>query len=109
LDENNPAFSSFIIKPHLLNGLNHAEGKTDTIRGTVASKWKTEKGKITLEVEIPFNTSATVFIPGKENEELFESNVHAKEAEGVEYLDFTDGMHRLRVFSGKYKFSSELI
>lgn len=109
LDENNPAFSSFIIKPHLLNGLNQAEGKTETVRGTVASKWKTEDGKFTLEVEIPFNTSATVFIPGKENGELFEGKVHAKEAEGVEYLDFTDGMHRLRVFSGKYKFSSELI
>ena len=108
LDENNPAFSSFIIKPHLLDGLNYAEGKTETIRGTIASKWKIESGKFKFEVEIPFNTSAKVFIPTNENVELFEGSTPVKEAEGVEYIGYSEGMHGLKVSSGKYKFLSEL-
>ena len=55
-------------------------------------------------MEIPFNTSALVFIPGNKFGELCESSTDLKEAQGVEYLGYNDGAHRLRVHSGKYKF-----
>jgi alpha-L-rhamnosidase len=107
LDESNPAFSSFVIKPNLLEGLTHAEGKNETIRGPVSSKWKIEAGKFTLEVEVPFNTSALVYVPGNQTAELFESGVAAKDADGVEYLGYVNGSHQLKVHSGKYKFNLE--
>ena len=107
-DETKPAFSEFTIKPNLLNGLTYAEGKTETIRGTVSSKWKVESGKFVLEVEVPFNTWAKVFVPANENAELFEGDKPVKEAEGVEYIGYSEGMHSLKVSSGKYKFLSEL-
>jgi alpha-L-rhamnosidase len=107
-DETKPAFSEFIIKPHVLNGLTYAEGKTETIRGTVSSKWKVESGKFVLEVEVPFNNWAKVFVPANENAELFEGDKPVKEAEGVEYIGYSEGMHSLKVSSGKYKFLSEL-
>lgn len=104
LDENNPAFSSFIIKPHLLDGLNYAEGKTETIRGTVASKWKMENENLKLEVEIPFNTSARVFVPGAEKSEIMEGGNPLVKTDGIEYIGYSQGWHELKVNSGKYCF-----
>jgi alpha-L-rhamnosidase len=88
----------------VLNGLTRAEGKTETIRGTVSSKWKSEPGKFTLEVEVPFNTSAMVFVPGTENAEILEGNQSVKQFEGAEYIGFSEGYHQLKVNSGNYKF-----
>jgi alpha-L-rhamnosidase len=105
IDETKPGFSEFFIKPHFLNGLTHAEGKTETIRGTVSSKWKLEPGKITLEVEVPFNTAATVFIPEIESAKINESGNPLKDVEGIEYIGYSEGTHQVKVYSGKYKFT----
>jgi alpha-L-rhamnosidase len=91
-----------------LEGLKHAEGKTETIRGTVSSKWKIEAGEFILNVEIPFNTSAFVYIPVDENQTLFESGNLLDGAEGIEYLGYADGAHKLKVKSGNYSFSAHL-
>ena len=104
LNENAPAFKSFIFKPHLLKGLTYAEGKTETIRGTVSSKWRIEPGKLTIDVEVPFNTTAKVFIPARKEDKLLENGFELKDAEGVEYIGFSDGWHELKVNSGKYSF-----
>lgn len=104
INETNPAFSSFIIKPNLLNGLNHAEAKTETIRGTVSTKWKIEPDKLILEVEVPFNTSAKIFVPAAENSEITEEDLPVKNSRVIEYQGFSDGYHQLKVNSGSYKF-----
>jgi alpha-L-rhamnosidase len=108
LDEGNPAFSSFIIKPNLLNGLTKAEGKIVTIRGTVSSSWKKEDGEFTLKIEIPFNTSALVYIPVNENETILENGKLLNDVEGIEYLGYSNGAHQLKVHSGNYSFSTHL-
>jgi alpha-L-rhamnosidase len=104
INETNSGFSSFVIKPHLLSGLTYVEGKTETIRGTVASRWKTEPGKFTIEVEIPFNTSARVFVPGAEKAEIVEGVNPLKNTDGIEYIGYSAGWHELKVNSGKYNF-----
>ena len=104
IEESNPAFSSIIIKPNLLKGLNHTKAKTETIRGTVAAKWKIEPDKLILEVDVPFNTSAKIFIPAGENSEITEGDLPVKNSGVIEYQGFSDGYHQLKVNSGSYKF-----
>ncbi len=103
-EENHPAFSEFTIKPMLLDELNHAEASTETIRGRISSMWNFENDKFSLEVEVPFNTTANVFIPGNEQDILKEGGKTLKNAEGVEYVGFSNGMHQLKTNSGKYNF-----
>jgi alpha-L-rhamnosidase len=105
IDEENPAFSSFIIRPNLLKGLNHAEAKTETIRGTISSSWRIETGELILNVGIPYNTSAFLFIPVDENKTIFESRNLLNDNEGIEYLGYSNGAHQLKVQSGNYMFS----
>jgi alpha-L-rhamnosidase len=103
-DENNPAYSVFTIKPFVPEGLNKAEAKIETIRGTICSGWRKEQDKFILEVEVPFNTSALISIPAGENDAVSDGSVPIVEADNVQYIGYMEGHHQLKVPSGKYKF-----
>ena len=105
LDETNPAFSEFTVHPALLEGLNHAEAKIETLKGTVASKWQINEGMLNLEIEVPFNTSATVVIPGKETDKILENNQEITDSDEIKYLGYFNGEHRIRANSGNYRFT----
>ena len=99
LDENNPAYSVFTIKPFLPEGLNYANAKIGTIRGTISSRWKKEAGKFTLEVEVPFNTSAYINIPAGKDDPLVESGYPVTPADHIKYTGYSEGHHQLEVRS----------
>jgi len=106
LDEDKPAFASFIVKPLLLNNLEFGNAQIETIRGKISSEWKRHQGLFTLKLEVPFNTTAMVFIPGGEKSDLKESGLPLKKVEGVEYLGFKEGYHQVKVYSGRYVFTA---
>ena len=89
----------------LLEGLDYANAKLETIKGTVCSSWKKEASKLTLKIEVPFNTLATVHIPAKKNVEIFENGIPLKNTEGIEYINYSKGAHQIKVPSGKYVFT----
>ncbi len=61
-DPQNPGFKNAIIKPAFVEELSFVNGSHDTVYGTIQSHWKRKGGKLTLDVVIPANTSATVFL-----------------------------------------------
>lgn len=63
-DESKPGYKHIIIKPHPGGGLQHANASLDTYYGKVVSNWKLDGEKLTMDVTIPPNTMATVYIPG---------------------------------------------
>lgn len=103
-DESNPAWSQFNIKPFVPAGLNFANAKVETIRGTIYSGWKIENGSLILEVEVPFNTSALIYIPAGQNDTVSEGNSDITATVGLQYLEYSGGYHQVRVGSGKYTF-----
>jgi len=105
LDEESPAYSSFTIKPLILNGLDFANAKLETIKGTVSSSWKKEVGNLILKIDVPFNTMATVHIPANKNVEIFENGIPLKNADGIEYINYSNGVHQIKVPSGNYVFT----
>lgn len=56
-------FDKIIIKPHILGGLKWAKAKYQSVRGPVTSAWKIRGGKLCLNVTVPPNTRAEVFVP----------------------------------------------
>jgi alpha-L-rhamnosidase len=105
IDEEHPAFSSFIIKPLPLKGLKQAGGDIETLKGKISSRWTKESGKLTLEVEVPFNTSALVHVPGNKEAELYESGKRLENPGNHEYKKYSNGAHLVRINSGKYIFT----
>ncbi len=59
-DEENPGFTRFVIDPVYPEGLDWAKAEYNSVNGLIASSWKRNGGKVTLEVTIPANTTATV-------------------------------------------------
>jgi len=104
LNQKSPAFASFVVKPLPLDSLGAAKARIETIRGTISSEWKIADGRFFLYVEVPFNTSAMVYLPGGEQAQVQEGKIPAKRTLGVEDLGFREGAHVLKVHSGNYSF-----
>jgi len=63
IDLSTPGFEEIVIKPIPVNGLDSACASLETIRGVISSKWQKVVGSINLEVIIPGNSKARIFIP----------------------------------------------
>jgi alpha-L-rhamnosidase len=65
IDSDGPGYRKIIIRPKPGTGLTWANVKYDSINGLISSDWKIEGGKLTLNVTIPPNTTATIYVPTK--------------------------------------------
>jgi alpha-L-rhamnosidase len=72
------------------------------------SNWKREGGKLTMDVTIPINTSATVHVPARAATSVTESGKPAAQAKGVKFLRMENHAAVYEVGSGTYLFQSAL-
>ena len=105
LDEDHPAYEVFTIKPFLASGLSHANGSVESLRGTISAGWKLTNNSFELNVSVPFNTKAQVYVPAAKGTRIYEHNSLAEDAEGVSSLRYENGYHLFELASGNYKFT----
>ena len=104
LDESHPAYKHFVLRPRPGGGLEWARGSYESIRGRIAVGWKVENGTFTLNVTIPVNTSATVWIPTHQPASVQESGKPAEAAPGVTRAREEVGAAVFEVAAGSYDF-----
>jgi alpha-L-rhamnosidase len=63
IDESAPGYKHILIQPRPGGGLTHANTTLESMYGHVASGWEIADGKLTLRIEVPANTTATVRLP----------------------------------------------
>ena len=63
IDERAPGYKHILIQPQPGGGLTHAKASVESMYGRVASDWKIADGKMTMSIEVPANTTATVRLP----------------------------------------------
>ncbi len=78
-----------------------------SINGRIASAWRLENGALTLDVTIPANTTATVFLPGVGSGKVSESGGPLGKAAGVESFAAEGDALKVRIGSGSYQFRVE--
>jgi alpha-L-rhamnosidase len=69
------------------------------------NSWEWKKDEISVRVEIPANTTATIELPNVHSGDLMENNVEAVHAEGVVQVVNQDGNVRIEIRSGVYTFT----
>ena len=106
LDPKTPAYKHIIVRPRPGGGLTYAKAEFQSIHGKILSDWKISGGRFLLNVAIPANTTAEVFLPGTGAGAVKEGNKPAAQAEGVKFLRVEDGNVVFAVGSGSYHFSS---
>jgi alpha-L-rhamnosidase len=65
-DADHPGYEHFRVEPQMVRDLKWASATVDTVRGRVTSSWTRSPGEITLDVEVPVNSTASVSIPQEE-------------------------------------------
>jgi len=106
IDTDGPGFKNIVIHPHPGGDLTWAKASYDSIRGPITVFWKLEQDEFKLEVSIPANTSATVYIPAPGPDSVAESNVPAKSSSGVKFLRMEQESSVWEIGSGKYSFAA---
>ena len=102
-----PGFKRIVIKPAAVGDLTWAKSHFDGIYGRIESNWKTRPGEFQLEVLIPANTTATVYIPAQNAAAITEGGRPASNAPGVKFLKMENTRAVFRVESGHYHFVSK--
>ena len=103
-DPNAPGFAQILIHPHPGPGLTQARAVYDSIRGPIACAWHTGGAGLTLDVTIPANTTATVFVPAPAGADVTEGGVPAARALGVYSARRVGDQVVVSVGSGVYHF-----
>lgn len=82
MDPSVPAYKKIRIKPQPGGDLTYAKASLETGYGKIGVDWKIKEGKFFMDVEIPANTTAEIFVPAN------------------------DGYEQKNVGSGKYHYES---
>ena len=99
-------YKSFVIKPHLVGDLTFANTTTKSLYGTIVSNWTRKDGKITLRVEVPVNSTATVYVPGRDMDKVNEGGKPVRQSEGIQFIRTEKSYLVFSVPSGAYEFVS---
>jgi len=100
-------FDRIMIEPHVVGDLAWAQARYDSVRGPIASHWRIQDDRLSLEVEVPVNATAIVRVPTADPSSVTEGGRVASAATGVAPLPADAlGGARFEIGSGRYVFSA---
>jgi alpha-L-rhamnosidase len=106
-DEDANGFNRFSIEPHIAEDLEFADVIYESVRGTVACRWRKDGGSLIMDIEVPPNTRATVRIPAPHPRGIREGGIQISDVEAIQLLPQSeDGFIKVLVGSGRYVFTA---
>ena len=103
-DPKHPGFKHFMLRPGVVKSVDWVKCEYESPYGPIVSNWRKKDGVLTMDITVPANTTATVYVPGKN---ITESELPAAESEGVTFGRMDKNRTVLKVESGSYKFVSK--
>ena len=97
--EGSIAFRKIEINPQPVGNITSARANFHSPYGMIVSDWKRQGDKFNLQVEIPANTTATIFIPTNSNQSIIMNGKMVKAA-------YKNGRAIIRIGSGIYNFTT---
>ncbi|MBB1286498.1 family 78 glycoside hydrolase catalytic domain [Flavisolibacter sp. BT320] len=98
------AHKEIVIHPRIVGDVTFASGHYDSPYGLIATDWKKEKDRFSLNVTVPVNTTAVVYLPGDSASAIRENNRPIKENPHIRIEGKESGKTKLRVGSGTFNF-----
>ncbi len=106
LDPAAPAFKRFVIKPAVVGDLTWVRCSYQSLYGKIQCDWRREGDKLRLNVTIPANTTATVYVPTTQPGSVTESGQAMAKAAGVKSVRAEKEALVCQVGSGNYVFEA---
>lgn len=96
------------IAPQVRKPLTSAEASVNSPYGKIVSSWEIKEYDFQLNVVIPPNTAAKVFIPADTSSELLINGIALKENKSIQLIKSDKDVFELLVQPGTYEFQSKL-
>jgi len=104
INQSSPGFKTFYIKPEIGGDLSYAKASYNSMYGEIKSDWELNDNKILMNVSIPANTIARVFVPASSEDKIKENGLALSNVNGIEIREYGDGYVELGLGSGDYSF-----
>ncbi|HEY8935010.1 MAG TPA: alpha-L-rhamnosidase C-terminal domain-containing protein, partial [Cyclobacteriaceae bacterium] len=102
--DNAPGYKEIIIKPHVGGTFKSMRAELQTLYGKASSSWTVDDKNFSLDVSVPANTKATIFIPAASVESLSEGNLPISKVKSITVKGKQDDYVEVEVGSGSYQF-----
>lgn len=105
-DESETGMKHINIAPQPVDELKYSNASYRSQYGLIRSNWHFDNDKnFRLTVEIPANTTATIYLPNKNNHFITESKIPIERAKGVLLIENKNGKSIIGIGSGIYYFA----
>lgn len=105
IDPRHPGYAHVLIAPHPGGGLSYARAWHESPYGRIASAWSLRNGMMSLDVDIPPNTQATLELPHAALAAVRESGRRLGAADGVTASRQQGAAVVVQTGSGRYRFT----
>lgn len=99
------AFNTFVIHPEIVGDIYAADVLFDSPRGKIKSKWEVKEGKFVIQIAVPTNTKALIYLPTIEPDLVREGNKEIKNVPEISFRGIKKDRSVYEVGSGKYEFT----
>jgi alpha-L-rhamnosidase len=99
-----PGYQHILLHPHPGGGLSYAKATLMSMYGEITSHWRLRGKRFEWRISIPPNSRATVYLPARPEDSIFEGEVPVEAAEGVGLLRHDQEAAIYEVQSGRYLF-----
>lgn len=69
-------YQKFVIAPKPVGDLKYIKSSYETLYGTIAVDWTRQEGTFTLNISVPVNTTAVVYLPGEKEPKEVQSGTY---------------------------------
>jgi alpha-L-rhamnosidase len=97
-------FDKIILRPQIIEDLQWVETTYNSVRGKIASNWSKNDDNIMLEISIPVNAQAELYLPVREGDRVLESGMPITQAAGVDIVSQEQIEHIYKLGSGNFNF-----
>jgi alpha-L-rhamnosidase len=105
--ENGTGYKKIKIEPHIGGNISYANAELETVYGKLGVHWKIENGKYLMDIEMPANTTADIFIPGASENSITEGGKPLSFQKDIMVRSTAGNNTELILGSGVYHFSAD--
>ena len=104
-EESSVGYKKIIIKPEMAGDITFSKTSYQSPYGEIRCNWDKHADVVRINVKIPVNTTAKVFIPVKLKSFVAENGIEISKVKDVKVLSEKDGWMLCQVGSGSYSFT----
>jgi alpha-L-rhamnosidase len=102
---NGIAYNKIDIKPQPVGDITNAKASFYSPYGIIKSEWKKERDQFVMNIDIPANTTATIYLPSTYSSTIMENEKNIKGRTDLRLDGFEKDKTKINVGSGSYHFT----